>query len=466
MAPKVHIEINQLLARNAESANTTATSSDKTNPIITDGYLDGDVIISINNLKDTIDPSAEYLVEVTFEGKLSTSIHLNISTQLLRMAKNLILLRASDIRELSPNQPDASCPSTQTFIHPFHFTIPQTADPTSSSETGLPLPPSLSFKPMSVYDSNDLTLRGQCRIDYCLKARLFDQSGCIAEDEFPVTFAPTHECPPPICITDFPREYTLHSSQHIRDLLSRRDLYHLSIQTEEPAPLHLHCLNTAFTIIPLKWTYQCLASSKHHHPPDLFAKIQTSLRATTFLSVTSQPRVPTQGEANKLKNFRLLGNTSRVGPTQVRKLRIASWEIQQDVSDSGKTPPSPISPSVNPDLLTKDTEYDAESTTAHNQTTWESTAHLIFTFDHPEYIPPTFTHPYVSRRYSLSIVINVDGSRDGNFGLQVPVHVSYDRRGQDSDLSVCEDVRVHLDTDPDPDLWLESGSTIPPPYMA
>ncbi|PWY75246.1 hypothetical protein BO94DRAFT_568601 [Aspergillus sclerotioniger CBS 115572] len=437
MTPKVQIEINRLLARNSGYTNTTAA---KTNPIITDGYLDGDIIISMDNLKETVDPSTEYLMEVAFEGKLSTSIHLNVSTQLLRMAKNLIVRRQHNLHPPLP-------------LH-----HPQTADPTSSScsETGLPLPPSLSFKPISVYDSNDLTLRGQCRIQYALKARLFDQSECIAEDEFPVTFAPTHEAPPPICITDFPREYTLQSSYLARDLLSRRDLYNIEIETEEPPPLCLNRLNTAFTIVPLKWRYKCLAPSKHHqvnNPPDLFATVRTSLHATTFISVTSQPRVPVQVEANKLKNFRLLGNTIKIdGTTQVRKLRIASWEPGSDTTHDTVS------------------DLDSESYTESKPETWESTAHLIFTFDENNYVPPTFTHPYVSRRYSLVIGIEVDGSRDGSFQLRVPVHVSYDR-GQGGMLSVCEDVGGRLDAgmedggdDGDGDVCL--GSCIPPPYMA
>ncbi|RAK98495.1 uncharacterized protein BO80DRAFT_427322 [Aspergillus ibericus CBS 121593] len=441
MAPKVHIEVSHLLARNSTYTNSTAASSDKAKQIITDGYLGGDVVISMDDAKDTTETPAEYLVEVIFEGKLSTSIHLNISTQLLRMAKNLILLRASDIRELSQIQSPTTRPPSQTFIHPFHFNIPQTADPTSSNtETSVSLPPSLSLKPLSVYDSNDLTLHGQCRIEYCLKARLFDQSGCIAEDQFPVTFAPAHECPPPVCIGDFPREYTLQSSNRVRDLLSLRDLYYLSVETEEPAPLHLNRLNTAFTIIPLKLRYQCLAPSKHHHhhnqphtPPDLFAKIRTTLRATTFLSVTSQPRVPIQLEANKLHNFRLLGNTIKIGSTQTRKLRLASWERE------------------NTHQLNQD-----------QPVIWASTAHLIFTFDNDDYVPPTFTHPYVSRRYSLLISIDVDGARDVSFQLQVPVHVSYDR-GQGG-VSSCEEGRVYLGASmDDEDL---SGGCVLPPYMA
>lgn len=79
-------------------------------------------------------------------------------------------------------------------------------------------------------------------------------------------------------------------------------------------------------------------------------------------------------------------------------------------------------------------------------------------------MPPTFTHPYVSRRYSLIIGIEVDSFRDTNFQLQVPVHVSYDRR-QGNASSICEDVRVPLDAHMvDEDVLLESCS--PPPYMA
>lgn len=62
-------------------------------------------------------------------------------------------------------------------------------------------------------------------------------------------------------------------------------------------------------------------------------------------------------------------------------------------------------------------------------TTYQATTPLILNFDTPDYLPPTFTHPYISRRYSLSIFISadVDNSRSANLRLRVPVQVSYDK---------------------------------------
>ncbi|OJJ73066.1 hypothetical protein ASPBRDRAFT_53309 [Aspergillus brasiliensis CBS 101740] len=416
MALRLHIKVNQQSGRNSTSPDYEEANSAGSRNVITDGHIDGNVIISMPD-GETASSSQHYLVEVIFEGHLSTAINLNISTQLLRLAKNITLLRASDVRELSQQQPNTETTS-RTIHHPFHFNIPRSANsPSTSDNDSTPLPPSISFKPMPVYSSNDndLILRGQGRIEYCLKARLFTQGECIciAESAIPVTFAPARECSPPICVSDFPGEYTLEMSRRVRDILHRRDLYYLSVHTEEPAPL---CLNhssasVVSTIIPLRWRYRCLDSSRQHiYPPGIYATIQTSLRATTFVSVSPQDRLPLEKDANKLLDFKLVANSAGTGLMQERKLRVASWE-----SDS------------------------------HGRA-WQATTPLLLDFDIRDYLPPTFTHPYLSRRYSLSMFISVevDHSRQTSFRLRVPVHVSYDRGRQYPML--CEDEAFRADS--------------------
>ncbi|GKZ29529.1 hypothetical protein AbraIFM66950_005366 [Aspergillus brasiliensis] len=420
MAPSLQIEVNQQSGRSSTSPDYAEVYSAGSRNVITDGHIDGNVIISMPD-GETASSSQHYLVEVIFEGHLSTAINLNISTQLLRLAKNITLLRASDVRELSHQQPNTETTS-RTILHPFHFNIPRSANPLSSSEyDNTPLPPSLSFKPMPVYSSNDtdLILRGQGRVEYCLKARLFTQGECIciAETEISVKFAPARECSPPICVSDFPGEYTLEMSRRVRDILHRRDLYYLSVHTEEPAPLYLDLSSATVisTVVPLKWRYRCLnPSQRHAHPPEIYATIQTSLRATTFVSVSPQDRLPLEKDANKLLDFKLVANTSGTGLTQERKLRVASWE---------------------------DDPHEREE----ESRTWQTTTPLILDFDIRDYLPPTFTHLYLSRRYSLSMFISVevDHSRQTSFRLRVPVHVSYDR-GQSQCLMVCEDESVVL----------------------
>ncbi|GKZ23231.1 hypothetical protein AbraIFM66951_001267 [Aspergillus brasiliensis] len=420
MALRLHIEVNQQSGRNSTSPDYAEMNSAGSRNVITDGHIDGNVIISMSD-GETASSSQEYLVEVIFEGHLSTAINLNISTQLLRLAKNITLLRASDVRELSQQQPNSD-PMSRTILHPFHFNIPRSANsPSTSDNDSTPLPPSLSFKPMPVYSSNDndLILRGQGRIEYCLKARLFTQEECIciAETETPVTFAPARECSPPICTSDFPGEYTLEMSRRVRDLLHRRDLYYLSVHTEEPAPLYLDHSSGGMvsTVVPLKWRYRCLnPSQRHAHPPGIYATVQTSLRATTFVSVSPQDRLPLEKDANKLLDFKLVANTSGTGLTQERKLRVASWESgSHDRAEEGRT--------------------------------WQATTPLILDFDIRDYLPPTFTHPYLSRRYSLSMFISVevDHSRQTSFRLRVPVHVSYDRGRQ---YPLCEDEAFRADS--------------------
>ncbi|KAI2828850.1 hypothetical protein CBS147320_5596 [Aspergillus niger] len=401
MALRLRIEVNQQSDQNPTSPDYERVNIASSSHVITDGHLDGNVIIFMPG-NETANSSQQYLVEVTFEGHLSAAINLNISTQLLRLAKNITLLRASDVRELS-QQSTTNNTSSRTILHPFHFNIPQTANFVTSDQydSTTPLPPSLSFKPMPVYNSNDLILRGQGRIEYFLKARLFDHGNCIAENEAPVTFAPARECSPPICISDFPGEYTLASSRRVRDRLHRRELYYLSVQTGEPAPLYLGRSTMVSTVVPLKWNYRCLAPSQQHaNVPDIYATIQTSLRATTFVSVSPQDRIPLEEDANKLLDFKLVANTTGTSLTQARKLRIASWE---NLDGGGP--------------------YGTQQTT-----TYQAITPLILNFDARDYLPPTFTHPYISRRYSLSISVSVDvdNSRHTSLRLRVPVQVSYE----------------------------------------
>ena len=91
------------------------------------------------------------------------------------------------------------------------------------------------------------------------------------------------------------------------------------------------------TVVPLKWNYRCLVPSQQHaNVPDIYATIQTSLRATTFVSVSPQDRIPLEEDANKLLDFKLVANTTGTSLTQARKLRIASWENLDGGGPHGK----------------------------------------------------------------------------------------------------------------------------------
>ncbi|PYH92271.1 hypothetical protein BO71DRAFT_383909 [Aspergillus ellipticus CBS 707.79] len=372
--------------------------------MVHDGCLDGYVVATIGG-KGSVGASqpSRYLIEVTFEGELTTAICFNIPTCVLQLNKHAKLLRASDIRELSLPSSEPPDAHAETVVHPFHFRIPvdREADYGRPMDEEQQLPPSLTVKSLSVYELGDVTLQARCRIQYRIRARILaDESTCIAEDEVPVTFAPAYECPPPVCIGDFPQEYVLQASRRVRQLFPSRGHYDLAIHTEEPPPLYLDSSSTAFTTVSLRLRYSNQALSRGQTPPELSAVSQLSLLSTTFLSVVPQKRVPNKADAHNSKNYRLVAKTAPVGLTQMWKLRISDWKARTDQHT--------------------------------DRPEWESTTRLVFPWDLHEYLAPTFTCPFASKRYSLRVLVHIDGPRDTGFRLQVPLHVSYAKKERET----------------------------------
>lgn len=71
MAPSLRIEVNQQSHQNPTSPDYEGVNIASRSHVITDGHLDGNVIIFMPG-NETANSSQQYLVEVTFEGNLPT----------------------------------------------------------------------------------------------------------------------------------------------------------------------------------------------------------------------------------------------------------------------------------------------------------------------------------------------------------------------------------------------------------
>lgn len=261
----------------------------------------------------------------------------NCFLQFLRLTQ-AHLVSESEVLAMNEQQPHR-----HNVWFPFHFDIPSTI---YNRDNGLhlasceeTLPPSLHVTSDMIHRSADLYVRGECQISYHVRARITTaHGGCVAEAVHPVIFIPTHGSPPPLCVDDFPHEYTLYSSQNIYHLLPFHKR-HLFIQTEEPPPLQFSCSETSFTTINLKLLCRYTTSSNNsiytiRPPPDMFYIVQSTLQAATFSSVVPQHNLPKQGD---IEPSQLAMVKTTVCPPQTRKLRFSPWTpIAENRGDQGK----------------------------------------------------------------------------------------------------------------------------------
>lgn len=56
---------------------------------------------------------------------------------------------------------------------------------------------------------------------------------------------------------------------------------------------------------------------------------------------------------------------------------------------------------------------------------WQSNATLVFNYAEADHLVPTFAFAFASRRYSLSMMVRMDGYQNARFRLRVPLQVVY-----------------------------------------
>lgn len=224
---------------------------------------------------------------------------------------------------------------SRNVLIPFHFVIPSSiygVDKNVYLGNGEePLPPSLSLFSDTIHIQENLLVRGECKITYGVRARLFTNTGRYAGEAFrPVHFIPTRDLPlPPLYARDFVSEHVPSASQRIRLWHWIQRSSELAILTEEPLPLQFGWDRTVFTTLCLRLRYHNPSSpgtssrvSSAPPPPDISLVVQTTLEAVTFFSVSPQGILP------ELKNAEPgleVVKEKVLCPMQTRKLRISTW---------------------------------------------------------------------------------------------------------------------------------------------
>ncbi|RMJ25197.1 hypothetical protein PHISP_03921, partial [Aspergillus sp. HF37] len=311
------------------------------------------------------------------------------------------------------------CP--QSLLLPFYFNVPNTVYGLDKGvylgDREECLPPSVSLISDAVHSTSNLFVCGECNISYHVRARLITTTNakCTAETSRPVIFVPAHDSPsPPLCVSDFPSEFALDSALSVSSRAYRflpfRNQLDFSLHTDEPPPLQLQVGRDkiAFTTVRLRLLcfYPKDSCSRERilapPPAETFFVVDSTLQASTFFSVVPQDALPKQGDA---ESSQLALNKTTVCPTQTRKLRFSSWEPVTSMDD-------------HEDKFDDNNKNDDKSARG-----WQSNATLIYTYERDDYLVPTFACTYASRRYSLSMLLRMDGYGDAKFRLRVPLQI-------------------------------------------
>jgi hypothetical protein len=242
-------------------------------------------------------------------------------------------------------------------------------------------------------------------VKYEVFAFAMKRSKILAHTSKEIKIYASNDPSPPLCAADYAGEYTYSRQKPLRTLLFQRhgDLF---VNTEEPTPIECTLSEPDLsTLLPIHFNLLChpRKTTTSTLSPNLLifdASVSWKLKSTTLVSITKLVDVPTIEQCKKSLQY---ARVTEYSPSRSRKLRLQDWDVHDDIGSIEK----PV--------------IGAHSYT-HNTTVWLS----IPTKDEDAYPPPTFSSPYLSRKYSFTVRIDVCGSLGrASFNLEVPVQIVY-----------------------------------------
>jgi hypothetical protein len=198
--------------------------------------------------------------------------------------------------------------------------------------------------------------------------------------------------PPPICLEDFPGEY---SSKQEKRLIGTLGLpgKAVSIEVTEPPPVQVKPNRTGIAA-HLRMHVQIgkELGKRPRMPPSFDIRMSWALKTHSFVSVVERHKMPTAREA-LLSPF--LEETIAVSETRNWVLSVANWR-----QDSG------------------------------NHSAWAQAKDILLPLSGDSYPVPSFSHPNITRRYSLIIRLEATAKHLGKacFDHVVPVQIFYERQ--------------------------------------
>jgi hypothetical protein len=195
--------------------------------------------------------------------------------------------------------------------------------------------------------------------------------------------------PPPVHVADFAEEYTCTQEKKLKKMCFPGS--RLTVTVTEPKPVEVRPMGeVSMAAFPVRFVMRT-SSSETKSPGKLDVRINSLLKATTFIAVRQLKSQPTTKQA-RCSPF--LAAVPKYGRSYNRKLRICHWT-------RGHLPHS------------------------STENIWIANALVWLPVTENSSPAPTFFTKYLSRRYSVSLRLDVKGGGKAVFNLQVPVQLVY-----------------------------------------
>jgi hypothetical protein len=202
--------------------------------------------------------------------------------------------------------------------------------------------------------------------------------------------------PPPVCLEDFPGEYVCRQEKSLTRVLPVPGCY-IAISIPEPRPVEVRQdKGDAVAGFSMRVVLRN-SRGKACVPPSPFdMHITWALKTHTFVSVTKQRVAPTSRAALLSPFLKEITGTSN---PRKRKLRLPSWRV--DVTEPRN---------------------------------WAQETTLWLPVIENACPPPTFLTPYLTRRYSVSMHLDISSADQGraSFDLTVPIQIVYHERATET----------------------------------
>jgi len=281
------------------------------------------------------------------------------------------------------------------FNFPLHKEPWSTPPPCSDDEEGVArkylrtLPSSLNvFGPWCPSAQGQACCQAEAIVKYEVEATAFRGDDVISKFAQEVRIYDSSDShPPPVHMADFPDEYSCTQEKRLRrfTFLGSR----LTITASEPKPLEVRPHgDLAMTAFAFKFIMR--NDTNDSSPPRMLdVRISSLLKAITFISVNKLSSQPTVKQSI---HSPCLAAVPKFGRSYHRSLRVCHW------------------------------------TRGHGHQTgndWIAHALVWLPITENATPAPTFFTPYLSRRYSVSLRLDVKGQGKALFNLHVPLQIVY-----------------------------------------
>jgi hypothetical protein len=299
---------------------------------------------------------------------------------------------------------------------PFYFQIPQQTYATLPNINGVasdiqsdPLPSSLSMAPSRLSDSAYMfSFAAATKVVYEVKAFALKNNEVLTSRTQEIRLFTSSPAAPPSCPSDFTVEYRYSQSKSLRTKFFQK-IADLVITTEEPQPLEFSTSQANITTsLPLSFKLLYHPQTQNRSTfSRLSANLLTldvsvtwKLKSLTVIAVQRLPCIPPVAQSRETTS---VARVVTLSPASSCKLRLRDWKSSEAIENDGLP-------------------HKRVQSYTHENSIW-----LSIPGRQPNFYPtPTFSTPYLFRRYSFTIHVEASGSLGkAAFDLEVPVQIVY-----------------------------------------